>query len=255
MRFAALPLILLLASGAARSDDLWLQAASAKSTVASQQFGLTRTFNSDSPVSFETGLSHFNGSGASWTLAKLGMSGRISKSFILGGRLDLGPGHSDGEEISYHKAALTGTWLISPAWSLQIGDTYINISDSIGHVYSSSISRSFGSGVSLTLEHTGSTGGNIDTKQLGFKFRWQKAVPVFGGVYSGETRNPIILNEVGNGFSEVALDLRQAYAGIELPIGDFSVLAVFDYLRLDQTIRRELSVAVRIPLGGRRATR
>lgn len=243
------PIVLVLTFNTAHADDLWLQASGAKSTVSSQQFVLTRTFNNADAVDFEAGLSHFNSAGAGWTLAKFGMNGRVGEKFILSGNLEVGPGRSNGEDISYHKATLAGTWLLSPQWSAELRDTYINIDDSLGHVFSTSISRSFKNGLGITLDNIGSGGGNIDTHQVGAKFRWQAKTPVFGGVYAGETRNPIILNEVGTVSGSDPLQLREAYVGVEFAVGTYSLMAIFDYLKLDQTSRRELTFVLKIPLG------
>lgn len=232
----------------ALSDDLFLQASGAESTVSSQRYGVTRTFNGNGP-GFEAGLSHFNGEDADWTLVRLGMNGRLAENIVLRGSIDVGPGRIDGDDISYHKALFGATWIATPLWSVDVSDTYINIDDSTGHVLGMSVSRVIGNRHSVTLDASRSAGGNLDTKQLGLKFRWQGAVSYLGGFYAGETRNPVLLNEFGTEFGTSSARLRQAYAGLDYPIGDFSLLTLFDYLRLDDTIRREITFVVRIPFG------
>ncbi len=243
-----LVLCVMLMTSQAAADDLYLQASGAESTVSSQRYSVTRTFNG-SGSGVEAGLSYFNGSGARWTLARLGMNGRISDSVIMRGSIDVGPGRIDGRRISYRKAGFGTTWIASPEWSVDVSDTYINIDDSIGHVLGVSVSRVIGKRHSVTLDASRSAGGNLDTEQLGLKFRWQGPISYLGGAYVGETRNPVLLNEVGTGFGSSDARLRQAYAGIEFPIGDYSLLTLFDYLRLDDTIRREITFVVRIPFG------
>lgn len=232
----------------ATADDVFLQASGAHSTVDSQRFSVTRTFNGSGP-GFEAGLSHFNGEGAGWTLARFGISGRLAGNVVMRGSIDVGPGRIDGEDISYHKAVFGTTWIATPAWSVDVSDTYVNIDDSIGHVLGISVSRVLAKRLSVTLDATRSAGGNLDTEQLGLKLRWQGRISYLGGFYAGETRNPVLLNEFGTEFGINAARLRQAYAGLEFPLGDYSLLTLFDYLSLDDTIRRELTFVVRIPFG------
>lgn len=245
MRLVLMICPLLYATSAA-ADDLFLQASGAWSTVSSQRYAITRTFDGDGP-GFEAGLSHFDGDGSDWTLARLGISGRIADDLVARGSVDVGPGRLDGEEISYHKAVLGATWLIAPEWSLDVSDTYINIDDSIGHVAGASVSYMFASRLGLTLDAMTSAGGNIDTEQFGAKFRWYGSTSYLGGFYAGETRNPVLLSEFGTEFGTNAVKLRQAYAGLEIPIGRVTLLTLFDYLKLDDTIRREITFVVRIP--------
>lgn len=232
----------------AMADDLFLQASGAESTVSSQRYSVTRTFNGNGP-NFEAGLSHFNGEGAGWTLARVGINGRLADDVVMRGSIDVGPGRIDGNDIAYHKAVFGTTWIASPAWSIDVSDTYINIDDSVGHVLGVSVSRVLAGRHSATLDVSRSAGGNLDTEQLGLKFRWQGRVSYLGGVYYGETRNPVLLNEFGTEFGTNAATLRQAYAGFELPVGDHTLLTLFDYLKLDDTIRREITFVVRIPFG------
>ena len=245
---ASLFVSLMLMMSPAISDDLFLQASGAESTVSSQRYAVTRTFDGNGP-GFEAGLSHFNGDDADWTLVRLGMNGRLTDSIVLRGSIDAGPGRIDGEEIAYHKAVFGTTWIATPLWSVDVSDTYINIDDSVGHVVGVSVSRVLGNRHSLTLDASRSAGGNLDSEQLGLKFRWQGPVSYLGGMYIGETRNPVLLNEFGTEFGTSAARLRQAYAGFDYPIGDWSLLTLFDYLKLDDTIRREITFVVRIPFG------
>lgn len=229
------------------ADDLFLQASGARSTISSQQYAVTRTFDGDGGPGFEAGVLHFNGEGSDWTLARLGISGRLVDDVIARGSVDVGPGRIDGEEISYHKAVLGATWLVSPEWSLDVSDTFINIDDSVGHVAGVSVSYLVARRLGLTLDAMSSVGGNLDTEQLGAKFRWYGPTSYLGGVYAGETRNPILLSEFGNEFGTRAVRLRQAYAGVEIPVGRITLLTLFDYRKLDDTIRREVTIVVKIP--------
>lgn len=232
----------------AAADDLFLQASRAQSTVDSERFSVARTLNSDG-IGIEAGVSHFSGEGSNWTLGRIGINGRPADNLVLRGGIDMGPGRIDGDSIAYRKVLVGATWIATPAWSLDVSDTYINIDDSIGHVLGVSASRVIGSRLSVTLDAARSAGGNLDTEQLGLKFRWQGATSYLGGIYAGETRNPVLLNEFGTGFGTNAVTLRQAYAGIEIPVGRVTLLTLFDYLTLDDTIRRELTFVVRIPFG------
>ena len=234
-----------------QADDLFLQASGAQGTVDSQRLAVTRTFSGDGPA-FEAGVSHFSGEDSRWTLGRLGVSGGLSDSLVLRGSVDVGPGRIDGEEISYHKVLVGATWIASREWSFDISDTYINIDDSIGHVFGLSASRVVANRLALTLDTARSGGGNLDTEQLGLKLRWEGTTSYLGGLYAGETRNPVLLNEFGTEFGTNAVRLRQAYAGIEIPVGRVRLLTLFDYLTLDDTIRRELTFVVRIPFGSAR---
>lgn len=234
----------------AMADDLFLAASGAQSTVDSQRYSVTRTFNGNGP-GFEAGLSHFNGEGAGWTLARFGINGRLTDNVVVRASIDVGPGRIDGEDVSYHKSMFGTTWIATPAWSVDFSDTYINIDDSIGHVLGISVSRVLAKRLNITLDTMRSAGGNLDTEQLGLKLRWQGRISYLGGFYAGETRNPVLLNEFGTEFGINAARLRQAYAGLEMPIGDVSLLTLFDYLTLDDTIRRELTFVVRIPFGSK----
>ncbi|MDX1518296.1 MAG: hypothetical protein R3288_15725, partial [Woeseiaceae bacterium] len=60
---ASLFVSLMLMMSPAISDDLFLQASGAESTVSSQRYAVTRTFDGNGP-GFEAGLSHFNGDDA-----------------------------------------------------------------------------------------------------------------------------------------------------------------------------------------------
>lgn len=241
-------LCVLLIATPAMADDLFLQASGAQSTVDSQRYSVTRTFNGSGP-GVEVGLSRFNGEGAGWTLARFGINGRLTDNIVIRGSIDAGPGRIDGERISYRKAVFGTTWIATPAWSVDLSDTYINVDDSIGHVLGISVSRVLAKRLSVTVDAMRSAGGNLDTEQLGLKFRWQGRISYLGGFYAGETRNPVLLNEFGTEFGINAARLRQAYAGLELPVGDYSLLTLFDYLTLDDTIRREVTFVVRIPFG------
>lgn len=232
----------------ASADDLFLQASGAQSTADSHRFSVMRTFNGDGP-GFETGLSHFDGEGAEWTLARFGINGRLTGNVVMRGSIEVGPGRIDGKDITYHKSVFGTTWIATPAWSVDLSDTYINVDDSIGHVLGVSVGRVLSKRLNVTLDVMRSAGGNLDTEQLGLKFRWQGRISYLAGIYAGETRNPVLLNEVGTGFGINAVRLRQAYAGLEVPIGDVSLLTLFDYLTLDDTIRRELTLVLRIPFG------
>lgn len=232
----------------AAADDLFLQASGAQSIVDNQRFSVTRTF-SDDGRGFEAGVSHFNGDGSRWTLGRFGINGRVTEKIVIRGSIDTGPGRIDGEEISYHKGVFGTTWIATPAWSLDVSDTYINIDDSNGHVLGASLNHVIGSRFSITLDAARSAGGNLDTEQLGLKFRWQGRTSYLGGIYAGETRNPVLLNEFGTELGTNAVTMRQAYAGLEIPVGRITLLTLFEYLTLDDTIRRELTFVVRIPLG------
>lgn len=232
----------------AAADDLFLQASRAQSTVDSQRFSISRTLNGDGP-GFEVGVSHFDGEGSKWTLGRIGINGRPADNLVLRGSIDMGPGRIDGEKIAYRKALVGATWLATPAWSLDVSDTYINIDDSVGHVLGASVNHVVGRRLSITLDAARSAGGNLDTEQLGLKFRWQGSTSYLGGIYAGETRNPVLLNEFGTEFGTNAVTMRQAYAGLEIPVGRVTLLTLFDYLTLDDTIRRELTFVLRVPFG------
>ncbi|MDX1516214.1 MAG: hypothetical protein R3288_05210 [Woeseiaceae bacterium] len=234
----------------AMADDLWLQAAGATSAENSHRVAVSRTFTARAPVDFEAGLSHFDVGGSSWTLAMLGISGRAGQRFVLDSRVEAGPGQIDGDDFVYSKVRAGATWLASEHWTIALSDTYINIDDSLGHIVTASLTRQFGGRLGITLDGIASAGGNLDTRQFGMKFRLQQArVTWLAGAYSGETRNPAILNETGATFGGDDVRVRQAYAGISMPIGRYTLISVFDYTTLDDTIRRELSFAVRIPIG------
>lgn len=243
-----LAIVALLTAIPSAADDLFLQASHARSTVDSQRLSIMRTFSGDGP-GFEAGLSHFNGDGSDWTLGRFGINARLTGNFLVRGSIELGPGRIDGEKISYHKAVLGTTWIPSPQWSLDVSDTYINIDDAIGHVLGFSVSRTLARRFTVTLDAARSAGGSLDTEQAGLKFRWQGPVSYLGGVYAGETRNPVLLNEFGTVFGTNTVALRQAYAGFELPVGRVTLLTLFDYLTLDDTIRREITFVVQLPFG------
>lgn len=230
------------------ADDLYLQASGADSTVDSRRVAIARTFRTESG-GFEAGIEHFHGGDANWILGHLGFDERPADDVVLRGRFDFGPGAIDGRHILYRKASLGATWIASPAWSFDLSDTYVNVDDSIGHVVGVSASHNVAQTLTFTIDASRSAGGNLDTEQLGLKFRWQAPATVIAGLYGGETRNPVLLNEVGADFGTNSVRLRQAYAGLELPVGRVTVLTLFDYLTLDDVIRRELSIVVRIPFG------
>ena len=72
---------------------------------------------------------------------------------------------------------------------------------------------------------------------------------MLGGIYVGETSNTATLSEVGASTAGVAVKLREAYLGAGIPIGDYTLTTVLDYLRLDDFDRYEVSLVLKIPLG------
>lgn len=243
-------LVLVAASPLAGADDLWLEAAGAESSETGSRVAVRRSFDAGGDTTITAGLSQFRFGTAEWTLLEGGFSRRIGDRGIVRASAEVGPGRIDGDYFRYRKAAVSGTVLMTQRWSAELSDTYVNIDDTVGHVVGLSVTRAFSNGLALTLNGVTSAGG-IDSRQLGAKFRIDRRFSILGGYYGGETRDPVLLNEFGTDFGEKVVDLRQAYVGVGVPIGRYTLLTVFDVLELDDVTRRELTLVLQIPLGSR----
>ncbi len=233
------------------ADDLWVSGGIAQGSASGQQVSVSRTLNNFGLEGVRAGASHHRVGNSWWTLLEGGINRRIKKSLILSGTAFLGPGQIDERNFGTRKLVVGATWIVNPTWFADLSDTYINIDETVGHVLSASLTRTSQSGVSIALNGIGSVGSGIDTRQLGARFNKPGNVSWMGGVYIGETRNPITLGELEGQFSGITIETRQAYVGASIPVGRFTLLTTFDVLRLNETTRSELTFVLKVPLGDR----
>lgn len=233
------------------ADEAWFEVAGAESTANGHRLAVVRTLDGLGIASATAGIQHFRFGDARWTLAEASASRRLGDKLILDGSVQFGPGQVGDSHFAYRKATFGGTVLLNGRWSANLNDTYINIDDTIGHVASGSVTRSFATGSSVTLNLVRSASSAIDTRQYGVKFTLERNFRVIGGAYAGRTRNPLVLNEFGADFGGESVDIRQAFVGLGKPVGRLNLLAVFDYLNLGDINRREITFVVQMPIGNR----
>ncbi|MEQ8207504.1 MAG: hypothetical protein RIA65_15130 [Woeseia sp.] len=231
------------------ADDLWLSASTAQGSSNGSRFAASRTLDSFGLKGSLAGISHSRIGDSWWTLLEGGLNRRIGDSAVVSGSLFAGPGQIDGRTFTTRKLVVGGTWLIDQSWSADLSDTYINIDDTIGHVVSASVNYARPTGSSLSFNAISSLGSGLDTRQFGLRFRIAAERSWFGGVYVGETGSPATLGEFGVTTSGNVVDVSQAYVGLSVPLGSYTIMGTFDYLRLDSRNRHELTVVLKIPLG------
>lgn len=234
------------------ADQVWIEAAGAESTANGHRLSVTRSLGDFGLAGATAGFTHFRFGDSRWTLLQASANRRFGDKLIVDGALQIGPGHISETHFVYRKATLGVTVLLADQWSANLNDTYVNIDDTIGHVMSGSLTRSFSTGSSVTFNLIRSASASIDTRQFGAKFNVQRNARFIGGVYAGRTKNPVILNEFGADFGGESVATRQAYVGIGKAVGRMNVMAVFDYLRLGDVNRRELSLLLQMPIGSDR---
>lgn len=234
------------------ADSLWLQAAGSSGSATGSRFGASRTLDAFGLKGASVGVTHSRVEDSWWTVLDAGLSHRWSDSLIVSGKAEVGPGQFDGGNSSYRKLNVAAMWLVSERWSLDVSESYINVDATIGHVLGASLTRYVGD-YHFSLHAVGSVGSAIDNSQLGASFRRNGRYPVFGGVYAGETSDPATLRQLGDSANASGVKLRQAYAGISVPLGEYTLMAVADFLRADDARRQELSLVLTIPLGNRGA--
>lgn len=232
----------------AHADDLWLSASAAEGSSDGSRFAASRTLDSFGLKGSLAGISHSRIGDSWWTLLEGSLNRRLGDSAVISGSVFAGPGQIDGRNFTTRKLVVGGTWLIDKTWSADLSDTYINVDDTIGHVVSASLSYARPTGSSLAFNAISSVGSGLDTRQFGLRFRVAAERSWFGGVYVGETGSPATLGEFGVSVGGV-VDVRQAYVGLSLPFGRYTLMGTFDHLRLDSRVRNELTVVLRVPLG------
>lgn len=231
------------------ADQVWFEVAGAESTANGHRLSVIRTLDGLGVASATAGIQHFRFGDARWTLAEASASRRLGEKLILDGTVQFGPGRIGDSRFAYRKAMFGATVLLNGRWSANLNDTYINIDDTIGHIASGAVTRSFATGSSVTFNLVQSVSSSIDTRQFGVKFSLQREFRVIGGAYAGRTRNPVILNEFGADFGGASVDIRQAFIGLGKPLGRLNLLAVFDYLNLGDINRREIALVLQMPIG------
>lgn len=246
-RVAAMAICLMPAMAAA--DDLWLSGGIAHSSANGSRVAITRTLGNLGLDGVRAGISHSRVGNSWWTLIEGGINRRFGRSLIAGGSAFIGPGQIDGRNFSTRKLVLGATWLVNRTWSVDVGDTYLNVDGAIGHILNGGVTRTSQSGISVAMNAMRSVGSGIDTRQLGARFNWPGEISWMGGVYVGETSNPLTLGEFGEQFGGRTVRSRQAYAGASRQLGRYTLMATFDVLRLDGNSRRELAIVLKVPLG------
>lgn len=230
------------------ADNLWLEAAASDGSANGTRIAASRTLGSFGLNGVSVGMKHNRVAESWWTLLDVGMNRRLSEKIIVSGDVQIGPGQLDDVNFSYRKIKVAGTWLVSPKWSAEFSDSYVNVDTTIGHVLATSLTR-YQANYNVTLHLSTSAGSAIDNRQMGASFRWNRQYSVIGGVFAGETSNPVTLRQVGGLAGNDSVQLRQAYVGVTIPIGRYSLLGVVDVLRLGDAERRELSLVLTVPLG------
>jgi hypothetical protein len=253
--FRAITAALCLLPAMAAADDLWLSGGLSQGPANGNRVAVTRTLGNFGLDGVRAGVSHSRVGDSWWTLIEGGINRRLGNSLIASGSASIGPGQIDGRNFSTRKLVLGATWLVDRTWSIDVGDTYLNVDGAIGHILNTGVTRTGESGVSIALNAMRSVGSDIDTQQLGARFNWPGDISWMGGVYVGETSNPLTLGEFGEQFGGRTVRTRQAYAGASKQLGRYTLLATFDVLRIDGNSRRELAVVLKVPLGKSGSTR
>jgi hypothetical protein len=241
--------VLLLLPGAASADDLWVEGAAATSDAPGHRFSVSRSLGNFGFDGVIAGASLHRYGESSWTLLDAGFARQAGGKLIVQGGLHVGPGQIDGDHIVFRKFSLGGTWRWSRHWTSSLSDTYVDVGTAMGHVVSASVTGFHNSGMSATLHGVTTVDSTINTRQFGLKLRLDRHISWFGGIYAGETRDPVLLTEVGQTHSDERVPLRQAYVGCGIPLGKYTLQTIYDQLRLGGATRRELSLVLKVPIG------
>lgn len=250
-----LTLAALLVCSPAAADNLWVEGSASNSIVDGTRFAISRTLGNFSLDGVVAGVSHASYGDSDWTLFDAGIGRKFGDRFTFQSEIHVGPGTIDGKDITYNKMMLGGGIILSQEWFAQLSDTYVNVDNAVGHIVNLSATRATKDGLTLTVSGLAAFGSSIETRQFGASFKLLRHFEYLAGVSLGQTRNALIINELGQDFGGENVLLREFYAGIGIPLGQLTVLAVFDHLQLDDVRRNELSIVIRVPLGDKTGAR
>jgi hypothetical protein len=182
-----------------------------------------------------------------WTLFKAGAARTLSRGIGLSGNLDHGPASIDGERTRFTRLRAMASIPVRGNWTLQIADQFVDVEPVSGH-FLSGIARLARGAASFEWGLTDAISGTLDHESLSFRFDYRGAPPyVMGGLALGRSNNRLVLQ--GLDTDSVAVDLREAFAGVAAPIGRAEILFVMDAARAGDTRRLSLSAVLRMPIG------
>lgn len=201
---------------------------------------------------FVAGATRFELEDTRWTLARLAYARPVSERLRADFVLEAGPARSAGERFNYRRLRAGLDYRISPALSLAVTDTYLNIRPSTGHLLGADLIWRARPRLQLKAGLVESLGDRLDATALALRADYHGRVHFFLGAADGRTSETRLLNLPGAGGP--VRDYRQVYVGLNVPLGATTVSLALDFIDAGPVRRRALSVGFKLPLtrgGGR----
>ncbi len=196
---------------------------------------------------FVAGAARFELDDTRWTLGRMEYSHPLSERLRASAALEAGPARSGGDRFTYRKLRLGVEFELTPALALTVGDTYVNIEPSVGHLLNADLSLRATPRLYLRIGLHEALGSRLDASALAVRLDHHGRVHFFAGAVDGRTSDPRLLNLAGAPTG--AGDYRQAYFGVDLPLRAATLSVTLDLIDADAARRRAFGVALKLPLG------
>ncbi len=269
MRAAALARGALMALGAALLLGRALTAGAAEDKLVSSVNGMTLSGDHGGGGGAATWLRQFDsgsllGLGAEyqqiynshWTLGYFTGALRLAQSSVktsLYAEAHLGSGDTAGEAFHYTNVAGGFISALTPWFSLQLEERYIDIQPSRGNLPKLGLSFGIAPTLLASLSYAQSFGGNLDTKlgtarldHAGTQFSW-----LVGGAYGPVA--PGVLNLIGQAVGP-AKTLKEGFIGAGKSFGPADWQLIGDYQDLEGFKRTTVTLNCTVHLGARSAS-
>lgn len=183
-------------------------------------------------------------SGADWRYLRLSAVVRAGASTLQLGA-DLGDGRRGGHHFDYRivRAGLTRA-LVAGRLYAELGDQYVDVDGSRGHVLKLAASVVPTPAVTLSAAAHLSAGGNLGARYAALRADVRCGrVGLLGGLNLGRAR-PELFDVFGR---RPSTHSSEAFAGATLPLGSQSATFVLDRLRVSGSTRTSVTIAWKIP--------
>jgi hypothetical protein len=182
-----------------------------------------------------------------WSVLGVGGSRPVGEKRILSGRLDIGPGSTDGQAFTFKKLHAALSFPVSPRLTLTAYDTFVDVAPVSGHLIGGGARLTGDKGRSLQMQVAASAGGNLDEQSFSTRLDYRATPPYFmAGLVLSRSNNALLLNIPGT--EAVNTRLRQGFAGATLPLRRTELTIALEAAKIGDSRRYAVTVAVRLRL-------
>jgi hypothetical protein len=184
---------------------------------------------------------------SSWTVFRAGATSFRSARLSLSGSMDLGPARIGGDASVYKKVSFEAAFAVGGRWTLKALDTFVDVAPQSGHVLGAAASWRADRALLLHAQATTSISGNLDERNLVLRADYRARPPyLMGGIVVGESNDRLLLLNFPSAASEK--ELREAFAGVVVPLARFELTVVADAAEIGDFRRRSLTLSFNMPL-------